>query len=677
MANYSLQKKIDWALVVRLLFGAGVMLYVLSRFIPCGAVSDSPAVGDLDYSWTQALQIGFATHRQFGTDIIFTYGPWGFLGCGYYPPTYLISVMAWASLALVFLYAGWQLACHFSGNRLVAGLWLVGVTAAVSIPAKDDFSIIPVAWVMLLLCQHFFIEEPTLTPTQILLAASMGWLSLVKLTNLMECAIVLAVIAADNIFRQRRFPWIVAVWVVSLLFFWVAAGQHLDLLEPFLLNSWRITAGYTEAMMLSGETETCAAICYLLLAALLCMLFGRMAWSRHRYFAVLPTTALGMILFIVFKMGYVRNSWEHEATSAMALVLVSLICLAVAQKVQKRLLGAAMCLLVFATLFAASTFNYWLPGNGLGRQFVQTFSLTSLFAPVAASGTGSLRNEYESSLASERKDSLLSSLKGGADLYAYDQIFLFAHRLSYQPRPVMQSYSAYTPELAEMNSAHLRTAQAADNILFAVQTIDGRFPALDDGLSWPELLTRYDLKGVADAEAKFLLLTRTAAPRTFHLIPLEKVAAHMGEPVAVPAVIKGPVWVEIVIKKTLAGKLASIFYKPPALILDVTLKNNTKHHYRLIPGMAASGFLLSPIIADNASFAALATTGWRQDLAGSEVKSITVSANAQSGSTICYQSPMVMRFYCLDYSLPDSANIPEPVFKAKKWNYVAMPETSL
>ena len=651
--------------MVRLLLGAGVILYVLSRFIPCGAVSDSPAVGELDYSWTQALQIGFATHRQFGTDIIFTYGPWGFLGCGYYPPTYLISVVAWASLALVFLHAGWRLACHFSRNRLVAGLWLVGVTAAVSIPAKNDFSIIPVAWVMLLLCQHFFSEEPALTPTSILLAASMGWMSLVKFTNLMECAIVLAVIAADTIFRRRRFPWMVAVWVVSLLFFWVAAGQRLDLLEPFLLSSWRITTGYTEAMMLSGETETRAAVCYLLLATLLCVLFGRMAWLRYRYFAVLPTVALGMILFMVFKMGYVRNSWEHEATSAMALVLVSLMGLAVCQKEQKRLLTATVCLLVFAMLFAASTFNYWLPGNGLSRQFAQTFNLTSLFAPVAASSTGSLRSEYESSLASERKDVLVSSIKGSADLYSYDQIFLFAHGLSYQPRPVMQSYSAYTPELAEINSAHLRTAQAADNILFAVQTIDGRFPALDDGLSWPELLTRYDFKGVADAEAKFLLLSRASAPRTFHLIPLQNITANMGEAVAVPAMIKGPVWAEIVIKKTLAGKLASMLYKPPVLTLEVTLKDDSKHRYRLVPGMAASGFLLSPIIADNAAFAALTTKDWRQDLAHSEVKWITVSANTQSGSTVCYQSTMALRFYCLDYPLPDSSKIPSSVFKSK------------
>ena len=609
--------------------------------------------------------MGFATHRQFGTDIVFTYGPWGFLGCGYYPPTYLISVMAWVSLSLVFLYAGWRLACHFSGNRLVAGLWLVGFTAAVSIPAKDDFSIIPVAWIMLLLCQHFFMEEPTLTPTQILLAASMGWLSLVKFTNLMECAIVIAVIAADYVFRQRRFPWIVAVWVASLLFFWVAAGQHLDSLEPFLLNSCRITAGYTEAMMLSGETETRAAVCYLLLAALLCVLFGRLAWLRRRYFAVLPTTALGMILFIVFKMGYVRNSWEHEATSAMVLVLVSLMCLAVVRQGQKRLLGAVMCLLVFAMLFASSTFNYWLPGNGLGRQFVQSFRLTSLFAPVAASVTGSLRNEYESSLASERKDFLLSSIKGSADLYSYNQIFLFAHGLSYQPRPVIQSYSAYTPELAEMNAAHLRTAQAADNILFAIQPLDGRFPTLDDGLSWPELMTRYDLKGVADAEAKFLLLSRAVAPRTFHLIPLQKVTARMGELIAVPTMIKDPVWVEIVIKKTLAGKLASTFYKPPVLMLEVTLKDDTKHGYRLVPGMAASGFLLSPIIADNASFAALATTGWRQDLASSEVKWLAVSVNTQFGSTAYYQSPIAMRFYCLHCPLPDNPKIPAPVFKAK------------
>jgi len=47
-------------------------------------------------------------------------------------------------------------------------------------------------------------------------------------------------------------------------------------------------------------------------------------------------------------------------------------------------------------------FNFWFPGDGLGRQVADIFSLHRLVAPVAASSTGYLRDEYEKSQADER-----------------------------------------------------------------------------------------------------------------------------------------------------------------------------------------------------------------------------------------------------------------------------------
>jgi hypothetical protein len=418
-----------------------------------------------------------------------------------------------------------------------------------------------------------------------------------------------------------------------------------------LCNSWRITSGYTEAMMLTGKTGARDAVCFLLIAVLLCALTGRVAWARHRFLGALPLAGLGTILFIVFKLGYVRND-RHEITSAMALVLISLVCLAVAWPGKKRAAGAASCLLIASTLFASSVFNCWLPGDGLWKQLAGTFSIYNLLAPVVGPYTGYLRSNYEKNLASERKTHPLPPIEGDADLYSYDQTILFAHTLPYQPRPVIQSYSAYTLELAEMNAAHLRTARAASNILFAIQPINDRFPSLDDGRSWPELLTLYDLKGASDDKGTFLLLSRAAAAREFHLTPLQNTSARFGESVTLPAATNGPVWVEIEIKKSLAGTVVSTLYKPPVLMLTVSLQDHTQCRFRLIPGMAGSGFLLSPLIADTRSFAALASTG-RQDLAGLEVVSMTISAGTESGSTRCYQSPMAVRFYRLDFPRQD------------------------
>jgi hypothetical protein len=404
-------------------------------------------------------------------------------------------------------------------------------------------------------------------------------------------------------------------------------------------------------MMLNDKAGAHHAVCFLLIAVALCALIGQVAWARYRFLGALPLVGLGIILFIVFKLGYVRND-RHEITSATALVLVSLVCLAVAWPGRKRAAGVASCLLVASTLFASSVFNCWLPGNGLWKQVAGTFSIYNLLAPVAGPYTGYLRSDYEKNLANERKAHPLPPFEGNADLYSYEQTILFAHTLPYQPRPVIQSYSAYTPGLAAMNAAHLRTTRAASHILFAIQPLDNRFPSLDDGCSWPELLTLYDIKGASYDGETFLLLSRSAVPREYRLTSLQDTSARFGAPVTLPAATNGPVWVEIELKKSLAGTVIATFYKPPVVMLTVSLQDHTQRRFRLVPGMAGGGFLLSPLIADTRSFAALASTG-RQKLAGLEAVSMTISADTGSGSTRCYQSPMPVRFYRLDYPLQE------------------------
>src|ERR1700690_519805 len=118
------KKKNHWATVARWLAGAGTLLYVFSRFIPCTPASCFAPnyLAPVDVSWSQALHVAFAEHLQFGRDVVFAYGPWGFLSRGYYPATHWVAVMAWTLLSLVFWQAGRRVAGHLSGNRLLS--WL-------------------------------------------------------------------------------------------------------------------------------------------------------------------------------------------------------------------------------------------------------------------------------------------------------------------------------------------------------------------------------------------------------------------------------------------------------------------------------------------------------------------------------------------------------------------------
>src|ERR1043165_2531648 len=101
--------------LIRYLAAASTLLYALSRFLPS---AEPQRATILDESWKQALHVAFRQHFQFGRDIVFTFGPWGFLYGGYDPGTYWISVIVWAAFSLMIWWVGWRIARHFFRNDL-------------------------------------------------------------------------------------------------------------------------------------------------------------------------------------------------------------------------------------------------------------------------------------------------------------------------------------------------------------------------------------------------------------------------------------------------------------------------------------------------------------------------------------------------------------------------------
>jgi hypothetical protein len=105
------------------------------------------------------------------------------------------------------------------------------------------------------------------------------------------------------------------------------------------------------------------------------------------------------------------------------------------------------------------------------------------------------------------------------------------------------------------------------------------------------------------------------------------------------------------------GKIVSTLYKPPILWVSVFTHGGRCLRYRLIPGMARGGFLLSPVIRDCVDFGSLAGGDRLPDLGDQQATSVSLSADTGSGSTVCYRSPMRLRLYRLEYPGQDLSRL--------------------
>ena len=481
------------------------LLFVFSRFLPTGGLGRYDIVDD---SWIQMLHFAFANRLQFGRDIVFTFGPWGFLYGGYNPATYSISVIVWAVLAAVFWWAAWRVVAHFFKNPLVCWLWMMAFIGLASISPFLNMDVRLTAWPLLLLLLHFSVEERPFTTIQAMLVISLGLLSLIKHSMFTIAVVTVLIIAADNVFRQRRFPWIVLAFAGGLFFFWVLAGQGLTRFGLYLRGASEIVSGYTEAMMWQQPTDKADIVRFWEVAAALCALVGYVVCKRHRFFGLLPLLGLAFILFAAFKYGYVRHD-GHEVTATNLLLLAVLLWLPAAWctiwQRSRWLVPAVLLPLIFAALLASLSLKRYA-NSGLFSVLAQQLRVQNLFAPAKTfrefleDRQNSFRayNTYAAGFRAGTFPNLDIHDNGSADVYPLSHTLALPLGLTCRPRPIFQSYSVYTPRLAEMNAAHLRSDRAADHILFDLWTIDGRFPSQDDSLSWPELLTRYDITGAAD-----------------------------------------------------------------------------------------------------------------------------------------------------------------------------------
>lgn len=632
------------------------LLFTFSRFLPSGRQG---AWGFIEDLWIQMLHTAFAERLQFGRDIVFTFGPWGFLYGGYHPATYLVSVVVWAVLAVVFWWAAWRVVTHFFKNPLVCWLWMMAVIGLASISPSLNMDVRLTVWPLLLLLLHFCVEERPFTWTQAMLVISLALLSLIKNSIFTVAVVTVLIIAADSVFRHRRFPWIVLAFAGGIFFFWVLAGQQLTWFGLFLRGASEIVDGYTEAMMMWWRpTDEADILRFWGVAIAVCALVGCVLCKQHRLFGLLPLLGFAFIVFAAFKYGYVRHD-GHEVTATNLLLLAALLWLPAAWCIvwerSKWLIPVVVLPLIFATPLASLSLKRYATGE-LSSVLGEQLTAQKLFAP-ANFFLGFLEdrrhsftayNTYVTGLRARTFPDL--DIHGTADVYPFSQALALPLGLTCRARPIFQSYSAYTPKLAQMNATHLRSDRAADYIFFDVSTIDGRFASQDDSLSWPELLTRYDITGMA---GKYILMKKSVTPRQYQLTPIAETVASFDEAIAIPSMMGGPVWLQIDIRRSLWGNIVAMLYRPTRVWLTVVARGGM-YSGRLLPAEARAGFLLSPVVENRQSFFALASTNWQHELADREVASARITADDGKEIASHYQSPPVrVRFYRLDFQRQD------------------------
>lgn len=556
-----------------------------------------PSLG-LDSAWQMALGRFFVDGRQFGTEVVFTYGPLGWTMGNMYWGGQWGALVAWhAAFSLtVAALITWNALRLPLLRRVVFLLFFI----ALGLRHEDIQQQIAIALAGFELIRRA--DRPWQRASLAFLAL-MAVLSLVKFTNLVLAVVLVGLASARPLLhRQWRAALPVPAWFTGMLLLgWLLCGQNPLNLPAYLLNSWEISSGYQDAMgwscpslqLYHGLAVVAVVATYLIVNALT---------DRDRSRGLILSAGAAAYLFLNWKHGFIRAD-GHQLVFYFA-VLALVVGAPRLFEDDPRARWFKQGLLLLAAGLALRGAELATPGLA-GSAFATLKERMQRHVELALHPR-TLRAKYDQTLAAVRQQvplPLTHQVVGdrSLDIIGFEQDVVTVNRFNHTPRPVFQSYSAYTPRLARLNREFFESAQAPEFVLFKLQTIDGRLETMDDSLVIDLLPQRYRY---LFTERGFSLWQRKPDPGAplASPSPVRTVTARLGETIGLADLRDHRVWVRIEYRLNLLGRLRRLLFKPPVVRLLATEESGATANLRLPGRLGETGFLINPLIRDTSEF---------------------------------------------------------------------------
>ncbi len=541
-----------------------------------------PGAG-LDASWITGLNMAAAAGLDHGTEIVYTYGPLGFLD----EPLVIDGTLATTgALYLLGLRTALAASLLFAARRSLP--WPAAAAVALVAMAIMPGSLVPLALAAVWCLVALQAEAPAWVSRLVTVGggALAGIELMVKLNvgvTILLLVVVTVVALPDR--RPRDLLTLAAALVASFAIGWFASGQGFGNLDDYVRSSFETVSGYSDALQRDvAEVDwDWAAALVLALGALAAALAASAGMRTAR--RVLLCVVVAALAVALEKYSFVRHDAGHVGAifGGLAAILVALRWQGVGRFVLPVAVAAA------AASYAAAT-TAW--EDGPLRPGTAVDQLETLVDP---GDRGDARDESRAALQSlyAVEQPILDRIgEAPIDARPWETALVWAYDLAWRPLPVIQDYQAYTPWLDELDADALAAEDGPQFILrhygygdSPVIGLEGRFEPFSSPLVTRTLLCRFRPTVTGD---RFQLLVRgedrCGPPRA-----VGSVSAEYGEAIRVPAAQS-----DEAVFATIDGATASGVERVRALLYRAAIRRIRLDEGRafLAPRNASDGLLL-------------------------------------------------------------------------------------
>ncbi|MEO5357009.1 MAG: hypothetical protein H7844_06905 [Nitrospirae bacterium YQR-1] len=553
----------------------------------------------VDDSWVYGLHKAKQNGLITGKDIFFTYGPLGYLMF----PVYIDRALwAYSAIFTTFIHLALFVVVFLflRKNEKISLPDFVLVFAVLTIVLQFDVE--SKHYIYLLIAAYMYLAAGK-NDYRILIPVMFGFSVFFYFKFSYGISLFCTFLAFEAILlKERRFQDFAVSVIIYCVFIFVQGliliGSPSELLT-FFRNSVEISSGYNAAMALYGSlTEIYISLFILIFYFSLLAYFVVKKNKQPAIFLILSAGAF----FFLFKHGVVRQRFEHVAGFwGSAAILFSLFYVS-----QKRTLNIYLKSFLFFFIFFLALGSFYLNAKNTTKSIAGYPMLKTRRIVLPLRFIFDELRGIKIDIKKLNKNSLskffylspqtIGIINGhSVDIYPFHIIMAELYGFKWSPRPIFQSYSAYTVLLDSLNEKQLRTPQAPQFILYSTGSIDEKNSFFYEPKTFRTIMTEYEIVSI---DGDFILFAKKQKPDVLKEKKLFKKETEMNSAVTLSKLnFAGLNFAGITVNYNLIGRIIMLVFKAPPVYIH--LKNNTEAFtYRLTISNSQSGLLLNPYIGE-------------------------------------------------------------------------------
>lgn len=564
-----------------------------------------PAVGrvmepGLDSSYRLAFNYFFAEGIAVGSDVLLTLGPLGFLLFPHDMGHNLVTALVFWGVLQLFFVGLWGFILLRLGRE--SSIWIklwscLAVFLLIRLTQRGDLLIFCNLLLLLLYEEtgkkYFGFSAGLIVALSLMIKPGYG---VVCLLTLLSAGPVSACMARSWQGLRRYLAPLVAAGVCFVVL-WLLLNGGPGGIGTYLLATKHFSSGYSSAMSLEADTRW-----IWLFAGGLVMAVGTY-FSRDRR---LTFTVLTFALPLLVWFKYAISRADHVLLFFDVLLILLLFLMARANRWKTiGITTLTACLVAGACQRAFS--HYPWPHVRDFSPFSKVGSAWNLDGWRNLNRTVFHFGEYRSRLGTLSRERLapqtlapnLRSRIGDApvDVYPWEISFLIQNDLHWRPRPVFQSYTAYTPWLDERNRNFFASQDAPEFILWHARDllgIDGRYLLNDEPRTLYQIMRHYRLE-LENPEGP-QLLKRSPRPMFCEWVNRGRVTAGWQTWLAVPDHESGILRARTTFQRGAWGHMLKLLYKEGPVFIEYETRDGQVRKHRLVIDNAPAGLWAGPYV---------------------------------------------------------------------------------